>query len=373
MKSACAVIDLGFGDGGKGMLVDNLVVRNGLGRDSTVVRFSGGQQCGHTVMPDAHCKHVFSSFGSGTFHGTPSYFTEETCMYLPALLNEARVLRDSFGIVPHLTLHPRCMMTTPYDVAYNRAKEAFHNPHGSCGLGVGATMKRCIETPYKTYAIEFLYPELLMSRLHSVSKYYNHLMRDDASLWKVYSDYLEELLQPFYDAMKKKLPFTFANTPDLNTHLVFEGSQGILLDMDYGVFPNVTYANTSSKNVWKKCEEWGVRLSDVYYVTRCYTTRHGLGWMPNVEELKTPLVNTEEEINVYNDWQADFRIKEFSADMINASLRFDDSFFRYATKKNFVLTCCDQRPDLDIRAIKRQVLGTDSFYVNNNPRRGLLI
>jgi adenylosuccinate synthase len=71
MINVHAVIDLGFGDGGKGVAVDNICVN--CDAVPLVIRFSGGQQCGHTVMPDAETKHVFSSFGSGTFVGAPTF------------------------------------------------------------------------------------------------------------------------------------------------------------------------------------------------------------------------------------------------------------------------------------------------------------
>jgi adenylosuccinate synthase len=43
-------------------------------------------------------------------------------------------------------------------------------------------------------------------------------------------------------------------------HLIFEGSQGILLDMDHGVFPNVTYANTTSKNAYEVCKLLKIKI-----------------------------------------------------------------------------------------------------------------
>ncbi len=62
---ARAVIGLGFGDEGKGITTDYLCSR---ANNPLVIRFSGGQQAGHTVV-NKFGKHTFSNFGSGTLRG----------------------------------------------------------------------------------------------------------------------------------------------------------------------------------------------------------------------------------------------------------------------------------------------------------------
>jgi adenylosuccinate synthase len=220
-----------------------------------------------------------------------------------------------------LMIHPLAMLTTPYDIAFNRMKESMVSKHGSCGLGVGATMKRCIETPYKTFTQDLRFPKLLEQKLKSVREYYLNLIsansRSDIEynemLNSFYSylekDELEEIFMDDIFLRESTLPFTVTNIDVREySNIVFEGSQGIMLDMDHGIFPNVTYANTTSKNAFRFCKERGLRITDIHYVTRCYTTRHGEGWMPN--ETPVELINTKEEINVHNDWQGGFRIGE---------------------------------------------------------------
>lgn len=51
--------------------------------------------------------------------------------------------------------------------------------------------------------------------------------------------------------------------------------------MDHGVFPNVTYAHTTSKNAYEICKKLDIEDIEMYYVTRSYATRHGNGWMSN--------------------------------------------------------------------------------------------
>ena len=61
---AVLVVDLAFGDCGKGTVVDYLTRRYDAG---VVVRFNGGPQAGHNVVTSDERHHTFSQFGSGTF------------------------------------------------------------------------------------------------------------------------------------------------------------------------------------------------------------------------------------------------------------------------------------------------------------------
>ena len=63
-RKASIVADLGFGDTGKGTIVDALARQGGV---SAVVRFSGGAQARHNVVTPDGRQHEFSQFGSGTF------------------------------------------------------------------------------------------------------------------------------------------------------------------------------------------------------------------------------------------------------------------------------------------------------------------
>src|SRR6478736_5688291 len=134
--TAKIVIGLGWGDEGKGITTDYLCSQ---AVNPIVIRFSGGQQAGHTVMYDGK-KHTFSNYGAGSLRGVPSYFTEHTSIYLNTMENE-RIILEKMGVTPKLTVHPLAKMTTPYDVAYNRLWEK-RLGHGSVGLGIAATHKR---------------------------------------------------------------------------------------------------------------------------------------------------------------------------------------------------------------------------------------
>ena len=336
MKSKI-VIDLMFGDGGKGITTDFLCKSNPL--TTIVVRFSGGQQAGHNVKI-GDVSHVHSSYGSGTLRGLPSYFSEHCTMYPVNMLREQEVLNKK-GVKPLLILHPLVMVTTPADVAYNRMIET-RLGHGSCGLGIGATMKRNINTGHKLYAIDLTNKEVLHEKNSAIYWYYRSLINNPHDILTFNEEFENEM--KYFDDAVEKIKIVIASYEYLKQYnnIVFEGSQGIMLDMDHGIFPHVTFANTTSKNALEICKKININDIEILYVTRCYQTRHGAGWMSNRDEVK--LINTEDEINVFNEWQREFKIGELDYELLNYALNIDQ-IYSEGIKKSLVVTCNDQRPD----------------------------
>lgn len=339
------VVGLGFGDEGKGITTDYLTSKL---PDSIVVRYTGGHQASHTVYKDG-VQHIFSSYASGALRGAESYISEHCLFYPPYLIREAGILETKLnGKTPKLIIHPLAKLTTPYDLAFNRLRE-YRLGHGSVGVGIGTTMSRQ-NGPYKLHAVDLLYPMVLKEKLEQIRKYYeSELYNYNVKERKYYSDTVE-LEFKFYHPSIDAMDFQIASYDYLTRfkHIIFEGAQGILLDMDLGIFPNVTYGHTSSKNAIAICRELGIRDIELYYVTRSYLTRHGNGWMPNQQEIT--LINNEHEINVPNEWQGSLRVGELDYDLLNYALK-SDSAYSCGHDKNLVITCLDQRPDFKLSSV----------------------
>lgn len=351
--NAQIVVGLGFGDEGKGITTDFLCSQN---VNSLVVRFSGGQQCGHNVCI-GEINHVHSNFGSGTLRGLPSFFSEHCTFYPVTMFNEFKILEQK-NVSPKLFLHPLAKLTTPYDVIANRILERKNN-HGSCGLGIGATMKRD-EIGYNLFAIDLENVELLKIKLDEVKKYYEKFVEISGKD----KEWLEEELEDFF-LFLPLLPINISDYSTLQTYgnIIFEGSQGIMLDQNHGIFPHVTFANTTSKNAIEICEKLNIKHREIFYVIRCYTTRHGIGWMPNEEKIK--LINTEAEINVFNEHQKDFRIGEIDYDLLNYALKVD-SIYSGNVEKNLVVTCLDQRKNFQFDYAKLKT-NFKNIYESRSP------
>lgn len=355
MFEANIVVGLGFGDEGKGLVTDYLCSKKS---DSIVIRFSGGQQAGHTVKI-GDLKHVHSNFGSGTLRGVPTYITEHCTVFPPTMIKEHCTLVAK-GITPKLYIHPLAMITTPADVAYARVMQ---NGYNTCGLGVGATKARNYENQYKLYAIDLLHPELLMQKNNRIRDYYAKKLIESGN---------QNLLTWFTEEYLKYLD-TFFNYQDIfeikdysilqeYSRVIFEGSQGILLDKDHGFFPDVTYSNTTTKYAMKLCKQLQPYSINIYYVTRCYLTRHGEGFIPKPEI--NDLVNNEEETNIMNRFQGKFITMEIDYSLINYALNID-AIYSGDNKKNMVITCVDQRPDFKFNL--DMVNFNESVFVSTSP------
>ena len=89
------VMGLGYGDEGKGITTDYLASTL---KNPIVVRYSGGQQAGHTVIVDG-IKHIHSNFCSGSLRDVPSYFSEHTTFYPVTIARELAVLKPKVSIL----------------------------------------------------------------------------------------------------------------------------------------------------------------------------------------------------------------------------------------------------------------------------------
>lgn len=331
------VIGSSFGDEGKGLTTNWLCIQRNFNANKIVVRFSGGQQAGHTVINNG-VKHVHSSYGSGTMNGIETYLTEDCTLYPNYIFRETVKLKEKGVNPPKIIANPFTKVTTPADIAYGRIMETKKN-HGSCGMGVGATMHRNNTTGYKLYAFDINYPELFLAKVNNISKYYQSLL---SPMDKIFFLEIEEqemkLFAETYSTSFKVEDYDYLYRYN---ELIFEGSQGILLDMDHGIFPNVTYASTTSKNALKICKKLKIKNIEIFYVTRCYQTRHGNGWMSN--ESPIDLVNNQEEINVENPYQGKFRTGELDYRLLNHAIGID-LLYSQKYKHSLVMTCLDQRP-----------------------------
>lgn len=306
------VIGLGFGDEGKGVITSSLVS----GSDNPmVVRFNGGHQAGHTVISNGK-RHVFSSFGSGTLQGAPTYWSHFCTVFPKALLREFDLLKK---FNPILYIDPLCPITTPFDISANQ-KDC---KDGSVGVGFGKTIQRQ-EDHFTLFAKDLKHRSVLKIKLDQIAKYYGS--GSEADKQKFLLD-VEEMLS--IQNIKIRRPQHIGD-------LIFEGAQGILLDQTFGFFPHVTRSNTTSKNALSLIPK--EYKSEIFLVTRAYQTRHGNGPMTG-DPIK--LKNNENETNVNNTYQGEFRTSTLDLGLINYAIECEELISNNIPKK-IVMTCCDQ-------------------------------
>src|SRR5262249_10547168 len=146
------VAGLGYGDSGKGTVVDWLCSPLGSRPVQTVVRFNGGAQAAHNVLTRDGRHHAFAQFGAGTF--TPRVRTHlSRFVLLDPLALAAEAAHLAIVGVPdaldRLTVDRDALLTTPYHPAANRARELArgNHRHGSCGMGIGETASYALAHP----------------------------------------------------------------------------------------------------------------------------------------------------------------------------------------------------------------------------------
>ncbi|GHE37676.1 adenylosuccinate synthetase [Streptosporangium violaceochromogenes] len=299
MREHVIVTDLGYGDAGKGTVVDWLCAQ---GPVRAVVRFNGGAQAAHNVvLPDGR-HHTFSQFGSGTFRGVPTHLSRFVVVDPFALAAEAaHLLRcgvpDPFGL---LTVDRDALLATPYHAAAGRAREVARGAdrHGSCGMGVGAAMAYALEHPdLAPTAGDCASPGRLAVRLRALRETLGAggpPVEDCVAAYRAFAERVTLVDAAFTAALPRGGP------------VVFEGAQGVLLDEWHGFHPYTTWSTTTFSNALALLDGApAVRLG----VLRTYTPRHGPG--PLVTE--DPSLGLDEAHNTTGPWQGPFRTGHFDA------------------------------------------------------------
>ena len=304
MTSYQAVIGLGFGDEGKGKTTNFLCLQN---PNALVVRYSGGQQAGHTVVLNG-IRHVFSNFGSGFLNGNPTYWSPYCTIDPVGIMNELSDLLN-LSNTSILYIDAECPVTIPLDKFRNQALAEFS---GTCGVGVGATHQR-EEDFYSLKFKDLFYPKVLEYKLKLIKDFYYKGMGE------INESYMDKFLSSV--DMLINLPQSIQmvyKMPEYDS-TIFEGSQGLLLDQHYGFFPHVTRSNVGSPNI---CALTNGKIPTFYGVTRAYQTRHGKGPMTN-EEIPHKILSNPLETNVYNPFQGQFKKSLLDVDLLEYAISSD--------------------------------------------------
>ena len=339
------VLGTGFGDEGKGQAVHSLSHPKTL-----VIRFSGGHQCGHTVTTKTGLRHIFAQFGAGTFQGSATHISQYCTVFPIAFVNEYRNLQSLCANLPDYYVHPLAMLTTPYDLAFNRALSMITG-HGTCGVGFGSTLQRN-EDFYNLYVNDIYTPYILDTKMSFIKKYYEEKIKSlNMSSQITYEDELKIAWENWEESLLFYREFISMKTLDeiipQYDDFVFEGSQGILLDQHFGFFPHVTRSNTTSQNAIEIIRNSALKNQEIntYYVSRCYQTRHGNGPFPDDNEFE--LANNSEESNQENDWQGIFRIAPLDFSLIRHAVKCD-SIYNPNGKKHLIFTCLDHLKNMEL-------------------------
>jgi len=314
MDRAVIVVDLGFGDAGKGVVTDALVRTLGA---RAVVRFNGGAQAGHNVVTPDGRHHTFAQLTAGTFvPGVRSHFSSHTVVHPTALRVEAARLAE-LGVADALarfSVSPFARVITPYHQAACRIRERARGDarHGSCGVGVGEVMRDALAAPEDVAQVRHLSDvralrqlldrarERLRTAVAPLGRFAESAVFEDAATMTEFIGTLPSIAVIDDDAF----------TASIDGPVVFEGAQGVLLDEWRGFHPYTTWSTCTFDNALDLARGCEVEKLGVL---RTYATRHGPGPFPTERAL--PVV---EPHNGHGPWQGGFR----TGDLDVALLRY---------------------------------------------------
>ncbi len=301
------MVDLGFGDAGKGRVVDHLVRRTGARR---IVRFNGGAQAGHTVVAGDGRVHVYSQVGATFVPGVRTLLGADVRVDLGALGVEARRL-GAIGVVDALArvdIDGRCALVTPFHVALNRLREHHRgvDRHGSCGVGVGACAEDVVAAGEVLRAGDLADP----ARALRLARHAQERARARAGDRRGLPTERALLDDPGVPArwLAGVAPIASAARvldeagvgAALAEPLVAEGAQGVLLDERVGFAPYLTWSTCTPDAALRTLG----RSAAVVGVLRSYLVRHGPGPLPSEDP---SLDDLPEPHNQTGPWQGRVR------------------------------------------------------------------
>ena len=340
-NSTFIVVDLGFGDAGKGTMVDAIARR--CSSPPLVVRHNGGAQAGHNVVTSDGRQHVFSQFGAATFvPGARTLLSKHFILHPGGLMAEHEHL-VSVGVtdaLSRLSVDYRALVITPYHQAMNRLCEYARGVarHGTCGLGVGEAVADSLRAGEDALcADDLLHVEVLRWKLFCIRRrklaqaaqlldeldaigFSRESEADAVTLYD--SEVLERTVDAF-EAIGAHLRIVYANDADAQIrdteHVIFEGAQGVLLDERHGFHPHTTWSTTTTANADRMIAETD-RLGPVHRigVVRAYATRHGQGPFPSENHWLTEQLRDSH--NTDTGWQGRFRCGWFDVPLTRYAL-----------------------------------------------------
>jgi adenylosuccinate synthase len=277
---AIVLIGAQWGDEGKGKVTDLLG-----GRVGYVVRYSGGNNAGHTVITPDGQKFALHLMPSGALSPSAAIVIGNGVVIDPkVLIAEIDGLTERGVDVSRLLISADAHLIMPHHRALDRVVERYLGSAriGTTGRGIGpAYGDKVARTGIRVQ--DLLDPGILRKKLELVLreknqimvKVYNRKALDTNAVVEEYLAYADRLRQYIADTRS-----VLWDALDRDETVLMEGAQATMLDMDHGTYPFVTSSNPTAGGA---CVGTGIpptAISRVIGVTKAYTTRVGAGPFP---------------------------------------------------------------------------------------------
>ncbi|MDI7260724.1 MAG: adenylosuccinate synthase [Thermodesulfobacteriota bacterium] len=269
------IVGAQWGDEGKGKIVD-LLTRYA----DIVVRFQGGNNAGHTIVLKKE-KFVFHLIPSGILYENKKCMIGNGVVVDPAVLIEEITelkRRGYFRDDSQLMISEQAHLILPYhrkiDIARDRVFKI-----GTTGRGIGPAYEdKVARSGIRVIDLldEKVFREKLEVNLFQKNIYLAEVLKEEQfEFSEIYDQYLR-----FRDQIERYVKDTsriLYEEIQKGRHILFEGAQGALLDMDHGTYPFVTASNTVAGNACAGSGIGPTMIDSVIGVAKAYTTRVGEG------------------------------------------------------------------------------------------------
>jgi len=275
-----AIVGAQWGDEGKGKITDFFA-----GESDYVVRFHGGNNAGHTVIVEGNTFKLHL-IPSGIIYGGPMSIIGNGVVVDPRVLLEEIEYIEGKGIDPKLMVSDRAHVIMPYHIELDGA---LSNHQGD--LAAGST-RRGIAPVYadKMFRngiriIDLLEPDVLMEKLTKGYSFAKGII--EKALSKKIESSIEEIFDSYCGYGERLKPYITDTSVELynahknNKSILFEGAQGISLDVDHGIYPYTTSSNTAAGHI---STGTGVSFRDIgriIGVVKAYLSRVGESPLPS--------------------------------------------------------------------------------------------
>ncbi|MBD5416700.1 MAG: adenylosuccinate synthase [Desulfovibrio sp.] len=275
------IIGAQWGDEGKGKIVDMLSAES-----QVIVRFQGGNNAGHTIKVDGE-ETILHLVPSGILHpGALCLIGNGVVLDPGVFLHELDELAArGIDVSPaRLGVSKKAHLILPYHKSLDKAREAKRAGHkiGTTGRGIGP----CYEDKAARVgmrAADLADPELVRAKVRHALLEKNILLTE---LYKFEPLDAEAVSDELLALAPRLLPYVQDTDARLHAAMeagedvLFEGAQGIHLDIDHGTYPFVTSSNTVAGNAAAGSGVAPSALDRVVGVIKAYTTRVGSGPFP---------------------------------------------------------------------------------------------
>lgn len=280
------VVGTQWGDEGKGKYIDMLAKDSDL-----VVRFSGGNNAGHTIVADG-VKYALHLIPSGILHSGKICIIGNGVVVDPAvLIKEMKDLNERGINTDNLLISDRAHLIMPYHRELDELQESFR---GDSSIG---TTKRGIGPAYvdKTERCGIRMCDFIDSE-EFARKVRENLAVKNLLVEKVYggkgfsADEVIEEYSAYADILRKHVTdvnSVIFGAVENGRDILFEGAQATFLDLDFGTYPYVTSSNPVAGGVCTGAGLGPVYIDEVYGVLKAYTSRVGSGPFPTEQDNKT--------------------------------------------------------------------------------------